>query len=156
MNKMKLLAGTATVTVLFGATSVAAGTPERNPNILRLVGHQTHATEVPPPGEDSFVGARFVGADQLLDGTRPVGTAGRSCEVVATAPDHTALFQCLITLKLPHGTIALQALPTLSEAGFEDFEAAVTGGTGRYRHARGSAAIANISETEIGYTVDLR
>lgn len=147
------------VTTLTAVGMISAGgaaVAVANPNVIEIVGHETHAAEVPPPGGDDFVGARFVGADELYVDDQRVGTAGRSCEVVATALDGTAEFQCLVTLRLEDGVITLQALPTLSEAGFEPFEAAVTGGTGRYRHARGSVAITQAGPATLQYQVDLR
>ena len=154
MERTSKLAATLAAAGIISAGGAAVAVA--NPNVVDIVGHETHAAEVLPPGGEDFVGARFVGADELyVDGQR-VGIAGRSCEVVATALDGTAEFQCLVTLRLADGAITLQALPTLGEAGFEPFQAAVTGGTGRYRHARGSVAITQTGAAELQYRVDLR
>jgi hypothetical protein len=149
---------------MWGATIVVVGllgvggvaVAGANPNVFEVTGRETHAAEVPPPGHDSFVGARFVGADELYDDGDPVGTAGRSCEVVATAHDGTAQFQCVVTLQFATGSLTLQGLPTLAETGFEPFDAAVTGGTGPFRHARGTATITPQGPTELSYRIDLR
>ncbi len=47
-------------------------------------------------------------------------------------------------------------MPTLTERGFEAAPAAVTGGTGAYRHARGEALVQELSPTETRYSIDLR
>ncbi len=154
MNKplASVLAGALTV---FVGGAVAPAASGAGPRSLDLVGRETHSAEVPAPGE-GFVGARFVGADALFDGSTNVGIAGRSCEVVATNPDHSAVMQCVLTLRLHNGTITLQALTRLTETGLEEAVAAVTGGTGRYRDARGSVTLTEQAEGSTGYRLDLR
>ena len=106
-----------------------------------------------------FVGTRFVGADTLLRRGRTVGRGVRSCEVVAVEEDRAdnrAQFQCLFTLRLPDGVLTLQAMPTLTEQGLEAVKAAVTGGTGAFRHARGEALVQEVNPSTIRYAIDLR
>ena len=106
-----------------------------------------------------FVGTRFVGADKLLSHGRNVGRGVKSCEVVAVEEaraDNRAQFQCLITLRLHDGVLTLQAMPTLTEQGLEAVKAAVTGGTGAFRHARGEALVQEINASKIRYAIDLR
>jgi len=108
---------------------------------------------------EGFVGTRFVGADDLLRHGRSVGRGVRSCEVVAVEedrPDNRAQFQCLFTLRLSHGVLTLQAMPTLTERGLEAVKAAVTGGTGAFRHARGEALVEEVDATRTRYVIDLR
>lgn len=134
------------------ATTVAADGGGRK--VLDLRAHQNDATMIEAP--EGFAGTRFVGADDVHDGASQVGRGVRSCEVISANEDGTALFQCIISLELPGGTLALQSMPTLTEAGLEDAAAAVTGGTGIYDHARGDAVIEEMSPTETAYRIDLR
>jgi len=116
---------------------------------------QKSSAEVPNGGH--LVGSRFVGDDDLMVDGRTVGRGIRSCEVVAPgAGPGNGTFQCLMTLSLGEGTLTLQATPVLSEVGLEDVTAAVTGGTGRFRHARGQALVEELSPIELRYSLDLR
>ena len=151
MRKQMIALAVSGVALIGAATTVGADGGGRK--VLALRAHQTDATTVEAPS--GFAGTRFLGTDDLYDGASRVGRGVRSCEVVSAAAG-TALFQCTITLELPGGTLALQSMPTLTEAGLEDAPAAVTGGSGSYDHARGDARVEEISPTEIAYRIDLR
>ncbi len=156
MRKTVLSVSVGAVVALAGATAVAAS-EATGTRQLQLTGVVTDSAEV--SAGQGFVGTRFVGTDELLRDGRKVGRAVRSCEVVAVeqaGTDNTAQFQCLITLGLAKGTLTLQAMPTLTEQGFEAVKAAVTGGTGSFRHARGEALVQEVSESETRYAIDLR
>ena len=155
MIKKLGIAMAASLAVVLAAVAVADASTDRSNKVLRLVARQTHAAEI-PGDKESFLGTRFVGADEVFRDAQRVGTTGRSCEVVATGANNSARFQCLITVALDRGTITLQALPTLTQQGLEDVQAAVTGGTGVYDRARGEASVTQVSETEMHYTIDLR
>jgi hypothetical protein len=124
--------------------------------VLHFTDQQTQNATIGAPTADSLLGLRFVGADDLFDGSRLVGHLGRSCEAVADLGEQGATFQCIATLTLDDGIITTQALPTFTPDGLEDFDAAITGGTGAYRHARGFVAVDTITDTESRLTVDLR
>jgi hypothetical protein len=149
----QLIALTVGGAALFGAaTTVAADGGGRK--VLDLRAHQVDATTV--DSASGFVGTRFVGIDDVHDAGTRAGRGVRSCEVISAPDPGAAVFQCTITLELPRGTLTLQAMPTLTEAGLEDAPAAVTGGTGAYDHARGDAVIEEVSPTELAYRIDLR
>lgn len=150
---MTMAAGLAAV---LAAVALTGASSDRSNKVLHLVAQQTQAAEIPSGNGETFLGTRFVGADDVFQGSRPVGTTGRSCEVIATAANNGARFQCLFTLALQRGTITLQALPILTQHGLEDAHAAVTGGTGAYSRARGQARINQVSEIEMHYSIDLR
>jgi uncharacterized low-complexity protein len=151
MRRIVLSLGVAGAVALAGVARAAASDRSGN-KTLELTGRETQAAQMLAEG---FVGSRFVGADNLFTGTRKVGNGGKSCEVLVPGAG-TATFQCLITLTLPHGSLTLQSMPTLTEEGLDRFESAVTGGTGDYRHARGEALVEELTPTETRYTIDLR
>jgi len=124
--------------------------------VLHLTVRQTQDAEIGTPNADSVLGLRFVGAHDVFDGARLVGHLGRSCEAVEDLDEEGLRSQCLFTLALEDGMITAQALPTFTEDGLSDFDAAVTGGTGAYRHARGVVAVDPVTQTEARVTVDLR
>ena len=156
MRKAVLSTGVGAIVALAGMTAVGVSEATGNRQ-LEISGVVSDAAEV--KAADGFVGTRFVGAEDLLRDGRKVGTAARSCEVVAvdeTRSDNRAQFQCVITLGLRRGTLTLQAMPALTEQGFEAVKAAVTGGTGSFRHARGEALVQEVSSSETRYAIDLR
>ena len=156
MRKTVLSVGVGAVVALAGITAAGASeaTGKRQ---LKLIGVLADSAEV--SSGQGFVGTRFLGADDLLNQGRKVGRAVKSCEVVAVdeaRTDNRAQFQCLITLDLPGGVLTLQAMPTLTERGLEAVKAAVTGGTGAYRHARGESLVQEVDASRTRYVLDLR
>ena len=156
MRKAVASVGVGAVVALAGVTAVGASeaTAKRQ---LELTAVQVDAAEV-NTGQ-GFVGTRFVGTDNLLSRGRNVGRGVRSCEVVAVdeaRTDNRAQFQCLITLRLRGGVLTLQAMPTLTEQGLEAVKAAVTGGTGVFRHASGDALVEEVNPSTTRYAIDLR
>ena len=154
MRKAVLSVGVGALVALASVTAVGASQASGNRH-LEITGVSTDAAEV--RAGRGFVGTRFVGAEDLLRDGRKVGRGVRSCEVVAAEQTgNRAQFQCLATLGLPAGTLTLQAMPTLTEQGLEAVKAAVTGGTGAFRHARGEALMQEVSASETRYSIDLR
>jgi hypothetical protein len=78
------------------------------------------------------------------------GRFGAACTVTDTLAEGT--FQCQVTLALPAGLVTLQGL--LSPVGPRSTYA-VTGGTGRYRNARGSATAYETSPDQVRLTMSL-
>ncbi len=152
MRRFSLIVGVGAVVALLGVAAAKASNPAQTRLVVTAV--QTDVAEV--ANGQGRLGARFVGADDLVTEGRKVGRGVRSCELLAAGADNSGTFQCLLTLTLEKGTITLQAMPTLSERGFEAVKAAVTGGTGTFRHARGEALVQELSPTETRYTIDLR
>lgn len=160
MNKLNVVAtiGAAAVISAMGVTYAAAddGHGATQQRVLHLTDQQTQNAQIGAPNPDSLLGLRFVGADDIFNQSRLVGHAGRSCEAVADLNEQGVRFQCVVTLTLEDGSITAQALPTFTPEGLVDFEMAITGGTGAYRHARGFIAVDQVTQTESHLTVDLR
>ena len=98
-------------------------------------------------GDTGFsLGDESVFSDDLL--TAPngetLGFDGGTCTVVRVkdAKTQTGTVQCLVTFSLRDGQITTQSLSDVANGGLSGTQpAAITGGTGRYRNARGQAAI---------------
>lgn len=92
----------------------------------------------PGPG----VGDRLIFSADLFDAEdRKVGRDGADCVVVRIdrsqpAPLEQQIVECMVTVELPDGQITFQGLAQGTENHF-----AVTGGTGKYRRARGEAFV---------------
>jgi allene oxide cyclase len=112
-------------------------------------------------GEPGFtLGDQVAFSDDLrtLDG-KPAGFDGGVCTLVriADAKTQTGTAQCQVTYSLDGGQITTQALGTLTNGGFVGTQnAAITGGTGRYRAARGESQLEFVRPGELKITLALR
>ncbi|GAA3399271.1 allene oxide cyclase barrel-like domain-containing protein [Streptomyces roseoviridis] len=124
------------------AVGAEAGSPARAKVEIveaHLRTDQWHVIDAAPNGvslgdQDVYSGTAF------KDG-REIGSGGGSCQVIHVDGDDVTT-QCVLTMELERGSVTLQALWT---KGPEPVDMAVTGGTGAYRNARGSARFWDIS-----------
>ncbi|HEX4219213.1 MAG TPA: hypothetical protein VHZ02_12625 [Acidimicrobiales bacterium] len=104
-------------------------------------------TPVPVAGQTSSAsqpGDYVVITDSYLQGGKQVGTDDVHCILITTKQS-----LCFVAVALPKGQIELQGIGPAGGTG--DFTVAVTGGTGAYANARGTATIksgANNTGTE--------
>jgi hypothetical protein len=97
------------------------------------------------PGHDGpGVGDLLVESDDLTIGGKPSGESGSTCSFVAAVPGSSLTCNSIVTLSLPAGQLTLQGLftgpfgpPTTPLA----LSYAVTGGTGAYTAAQGTADV---------------
>jgi hypothetical protein len=107
---------------------------------------QQHFIDEAPAGFSQ--GDSFIFANSLYSRGHKVGEDGGACTVVRAASGGTT-FQCLGTNTLPGGQLTAQGLTT-ADATREVL--AITGGTGRYKTARGEVRITEVSDTELALT----
>jgi hypothetical protein len=114
-------------------------------------------------GDTGFsLGDESVFSDDLLTAPngKPLGFDGGTCTVVRVkdAGTQTGTVQCLVTFSLRDGQITTQSLSDVANGGLSGTQpAAITGGTGRYRKARGQAAIEFINGgTAANITLSIR
>jgi hypothetical protein len=94
-------------------------------------------------------GDRFVFANDLYRHGQKVGEDGGACTVTRVDATGIATFQCLGSNSLPGGHITAQGL-TNSQDTREVL--AITGGTGRYKAARGEVRFTEVSDQELELT----
>ena len=153
--RRSLVVLTTTLVVAGAAGSVAAATDlapslsSAQTLVLRAQIDRQQQVDTAPAG--------FSLADQLVfagslstPGGADRGRFGTACTVTDTLAEGT--YQCQVTLGLPAGLVTLQGLvsPVGPRSTF-----AVTGGTGRYRNARGSATVVDTSRDSARLTVSL-
>ncbi|MGH3337234.1 MAG: allene oxide cyclase barrel-like domain-containing protein [Propionibacteriaceae bacterium] len=180
--RSKLKAGTASVLLLLvaGAAVASAGssTSKRSSNrdhgvsVFSLVGREVDSAWLDfgdPPGETS-VGDQFHYTSDLIQLPRPgvgppppgagvpqetkIGEDGGSCAVVRIAGGATT-YHCAGTNSLPLGQITAQGLVTYGpeeDVRQKPYSWAITGGTGKYRGARGAVRIQELSAEEFRVT----
>lgn len=123
----------------------------RNDKVIKLVARPIRR-EVFSDGEPGL-GDRSVFTHELSKDGEVVGFDGGVCTVVRTE-DGAPYILCNVSMNLPGGTITFQ---TFIEEKFPPppFYTAITGGTGRYRGARGEMHIDPASPDTHFYTIQL-
>jgi hypothetical protein len=144
----------ATVLVLGGATANADGRGHghghgKEPLRLVAVEIQSEFLDLGAPGPS--LGDELVFSETLFKHGREVGTSGAVCTVVqAVAPYDVLTYHCVGTLSLRGGQITLQGL--IEVQGEDDpgpFVVAITGGTGKYSGASGTAVVRDVGDVSI-------
>ena len=147
------LAGAGVAIVAVTAISVAPSSSARDEappglsEVIEIVAEQAD-DEVIDLGAAGFgVGDQLIIADSLTVDGDVVGTSAGTCQVVEL-DTATIIVNCVTTLDLPDGQVTLQGRLAVG-GGAETFQAAVTGGTGRYRSAHGEVSITPVdADTE--------
>ena len=86
---------------------------------------------------------------------RKIGEDGGVCSIARIAPDDATTYHCVATNSLPLGQITAQGLVTYAageDVRQEPYSFAITGGTGKYRAARGEITIKDVSAEEVRLT----
>jgi hypothetical protein len=131
-------------TIIALAVMAGAGSAERSPTTLRLLGTAQPGIGF-SPGHEPSQGDRFGG------GSRITGDQTGISRSVCTVIGKRAL--CAIQLDLSNGRLSAQGLvPDRADHS----PIVVTGGTGAYSGAGGKALATQISPTETRFTVKLR
>lgn len=126
----------------FAGTALAGDGADQNR--LTLTGSTVQRNLV-DTGEPGFtLGDQIAFSDDLRAGGKPAGVDGGTCTLVriADAGTQSGTVQCYVTYSLAGGQVTTQGLLELTGGGFTGVqETAITGGTGRYRNARGVARL---------------
>ena len=147
------LAATAATAGAMAATAASDdGSHEDGGQVIRLTTKQVHQGFVDHGASGFSTDDQFVFSNDLYRNGEKVGEDGGTCTVTRIADSGATTLHCLGTNSLPGGQISVQGLA----APQEPFELAITGGTGRYRNARGQVFGENISPTEMSITIVLR
>jgi len=138
--------GFAAVALMLAALAVLAAAPAasahgKGKDPLRLVAEQTQFEFLDLGAPGPSLGDEFVISETLYRRGRDVGMSGVVCtNVHAMAPYDVLTWQCLVTLSLRGGQITLQGLIEIQgEEDMGPFTLAITGGTGKYSGAAGTA-----------------
>jgi hypothetical protein len=153
--KRRLYAGLLAIVVLgvlMAGPAIATANAEGK-RVLRIVATelQFQFLDLTTPGPS--LGDEIVFSERLSRHGRSVGVSGVVCTATQVEPPYDDLmFHCVGTLKLRRGQITLQGL--IEVQGEDDpgpFTVAITGGTGRYKGAGGTAVIREVSPTKSVY-----
>lgn len=141
MRKMiVLVAGVALATVLATISVASARSSQPKPQVLKLLSKASEINNFVDTGPSGLSpGDLYVFVERLSfasDPTAQIGSADGRCVLIDPSVQR---FDCSITSSLPKGTIVTAG--TLRLAQGTTSVAAVTGGTGAYRKARGHATV---------------
>jgi hypothetical protein len=135
------------------------GSDDRDSIVLRFTAHEVASTYVDVGDTDYSQGDQFAFANDLLSNGTKVGEDGGVCTVtrVDTTTGTSAAY-CTGSNSLPEGQVTVQGLinygPEDEEFKQDPYSLAITGGTGRYRTARGEARFQELSPEE--FRLELR
>ena len=162
----KLGAGAATaLLLLIGGGAVASGassgdnrsseSDHRKSIVLHLLAKEVQETFVDAGDPDYSQGDVFVFNNHLFRGDKKVGEDGGACTVSRVASDGASTVHCSGSNSLPGGQIATAGLIDYGPG--EEFKQnpyalPITGGTGKYRTARGEVTIKELSAHEFRLT----
>lgn len=149
----------------FASAALAGDGPGDRPHQLGphhpiTVAGKTVQLNLVDAGEPGFtLGDQIALTDDLRAGDNPAGVDGGVCTLVriTNAETQSGSAQCHVTYSLEGGQVTTQGLLTLTNGGFIGTqEAAITGGTGRFRHARGESRLEFVRPGELEITLALR
>lgn len=133
------------VTALVGVCAVGSADADAPENgqveVLELEVHndQYADNDLGPAGPS--LGDMYVYSGTAMKDGRGVGRGGGSCQVISIDGEKLTT-QCLITIELERGSLTMQSLWT---TGTNSLDMAITGGTGDFSNARGSATYWDIA-----------
>jgi hypothetical protein len=157
----RLKVGTVVVVLLAigGVTFASAGARDADDGgstqMIRVVGKEVDSTFLDLGGADLGVGDQFAFSNDLFSGGEKVGEDGGLCIVTRVTAGGATTWKCVGSNTLPGGQITAQGLVTYGpgeEIKADPYLFAITGGTGRYRAARGEVKIEETSAVRLRIT----
>jgi hypothetical protein len=146
MRKIAWFGSVVLVVGVVGSTLVTTSGAIVIEETLTFVAQARGETGIDADGDHQLTpGDGWISTTALLEGEEVLGKVVSSCQFAKVRPDGMGgLMQCVSTAQLPGGQVTLQQRTNLVEGETSAMTAAVTGGTGDYANARGTAT----SETD--------
>ena len=139
------LAATGVVLTTTSASSSPSGKHDRgSAEVLRVVVKEVSEQYLDLGAPDFSEGDQFIFTNDLYSGDRKIGEDGGVCVVTRLTQEGAATLACNGVNTLPGGQVAVQGLVTYGpeeEFKADPYHVAITGGTGKYRKARGTVRI---------------
>ncbi|WP_327356176.1 allene oxide cyclase barrel-like domain-containing protein [Streptomyces sp. NBC_01304] len=116
---------------------------------LDVKNDQYEQIDLGPKG--ASLGDTYVYSGAAMQDDRNVGRGGGSCQVIHVDGEKLTT-QCLITIQLERGSLTMQSLWV---SGAKSLDMAITGGTGDFSAARGSARYWDIATPDEGMRAEI-
>lgn len=141
---MRRLAASVTIAAALTATvfAVTSAAGKSDATTIRLYEHDTSQASVDLGTKGDSESDQFVFAGDTFKhkGDAKLGRAAGTCTTVSTGPAGEVI--CVVNFSLPGGQISTAGLFVAAELfGGKTLSYPITGGSGRYRHARGEATV---------------
>lgn len=147
-----VLASVAVASAGSSTSQRAAHEADAAPVVLKLVGKASSPTVYVDLGAPDYSMAdQYVLTNDLLRGDTKVGEDGAVCTVTQVEASGASTLYCSGSNSLPGGQITTAGLVTYGpdeEWREEPYYFAITGGTGKYKRARGQVKIKELGTTE--------
>jgi hypothetical protein len=143
-----LLAGIAVASVASAGDKGSSRSGHGHAIVLHLLAREVEETYVDVGAPDYSQGDVFVFNNHLFRKGKKVGEDGGTCTVSRVAPDGASTIYCTGSNSLPGGQIATAGLVDYGpeeEFKQDPYSLPITGGTGKYRKARGEVEIRELS-----------
>jgi hypothetical protein len=144
MNKVRMQAAAAVLVAAGAGLAIVAAAPASATPAGQTISFTEHQISDQNfnlgSGHGIAVGAVELSANTLMHGSKQIGRDGVSCTITRLSAQ-SADDLCSDILALAGGQIDLAGLVPSTPQGPGTFQLAVTGGTGRYQHARGYATV---------------
>ena len=151
-----LLASVAVLSAALAAGKPSAQSKDRNSILLHLRAKEVKETYTDVGDPEYSQGDVIAFANDLFRGDKKVGEDGGVCTVTRVAADGASSVHCSGSNSLPGGQIAVAGLIDYGpdETYKQDpYSLPITGGTGKYRAARGEVTIKELSTQEFRLTL---
>lgn len=153
---LSLLVGSVTVAFATSPGSGPSRSGERETVVLHLKAKEVAETYVDVLPTDFSQGDQFVFVNDLFQGDKRVGQDGGTCILTRLTSEGASTVYCTGSNSLPGGQVTVSGLIDYGadeEFKKDPYSLAITGGTGRYRTARGEVTIKELSTKEFRLTL---
>jgi hypothetical protein len=160
-SKLRAVAAVALLLLIAGVTVAFATSPEDDDDreesvVLDLVAKEVAETFVDLGDKDFSQADQFVFTNDLFRGDTRIGKDGGVCTVTNLTAEGATSIYCSGSNALPGGEVVVQGLVDYApgeEIKKEPYSLSITGGTGKYRNARGEAIFNELSTKEFRVTL---
>ena len=143
------------VALAMAAALPAASSQRGQDHTIRVIEVQTEADSLDLGHRGPSLGDEFVFHSDLRTDGESVGHDGGTCTVTSLEEGSMGELQCVVTLWFEEGQITAQGLIQPSETSPEQFEVAITGGTGIYVGAAGQITVLPRTERRSRLTISV-
>jgi hypothetical protein len=143
--------------LLVGALALAAAVPAssqqgRGQSTIRVIEVHTEENFLDLGHRGPSLGDELVFHGDLRSGGESIGHDGGTCTLTSLEEGPEGEFQCVVSLLFDDGQITAQGLIQFSD---DEFEVAITGGTGAYEGAVGHIRVVPRTEKRAHLTISL-
>jgi len=145
------------VVALASASPTPSSSSDHSAREFTLFARTVQSADIDLGAKGESLGDQFVFSDDVsrVKGGEKRGIDGGVCTIVRMNGRTSATAQCVVTLSLKEGQLAVQGLVTFSEDSPSTFVIPITGGSGAYKAAGGEVKVKELNDIDAILTVSL-